>query len=83
MKQDKVGKARSIHGRDWKCIQILIGKTEGKWLIRKPKCSWEDAIKVDLKEIEWEDMEWIQLSQDRDQWQALVKLVMNISFHRK
>jgi hypothetical protein len=42
----------------------------------RPTCRWEDNIKIDLKEIGWEDVEWINLSQDRDQWSALMSMVM-------
>jgi hypothetical protein len=37
-----------------------------------------DNINIDLREIEWDDMGWIDLAQDRDQWRALVETVMNI-----
>jgi hypothetical protein len=37
-----------------------------------------DNIKMDLTEIGWDDMDWIDLAQDRDQWRALVNTVMNI-----
>jgi hypothetical protein len=37
-----------------------------------------DNIKMDLKEIEWGNMEWIGLAQDRNQWMALVNTVMNL-----
>jgi hypothetical protein len=37
----------------------------------------EDNIKIDLKEREWEDVDWIHLAQDRHQWQALVKMIIN------
>jgi hypothetical protein len=39
---------------------------------------WVDNVKVDLREIGWGDMVWIDLAQDRDQWRALVKKVMNL-----
>jgi len=39
---------------------------------------WEDDIKIDLKEIGYDDMDWSQLAQDRVQWQALVKMLMNL-----
>jgi hypothetical protein len=54
--------------------RILVGKPEGK----RPRRSWVDNIKIDLREIGWDDMDWIQLSQDRDQWRALVNTVMNL-----
>jgi hypothetical protein len=37
----------------------------------------EDNIRLDLREIRWEDVDWICVAQDRDQWQALVNMVMN------
>jgi hypothetical protein len=39
---------------------------------------WEDNIKVDLTEIGWGIMDWIHLAQDRDEWRALVNMVMNL-----
>jgi hypothetical protein len=41
---------------------------------------WEDNIKMDLRDLEWGSMDWIHLAQDRDQWRALVKTVMNLRF---
>jgi hypothetical protein len=37
-----------------------------------------DNIKIDLKEIGWNGMDWIDMAQDRDQWRALVNTVMNL-----
>jgi hypothetical protein len=42
-----------------------------------PRCRWEDNIKMDLREIWWGGMDWIDLFQDRGQWRALVNTVMN------
>jgi hypothetical protein len=39
---------------------------------------WEDNIKIDLQEMGWEVMDWIDMAQDRDRWQALVNAVMNV-----
>jgi hypothetical protein len=39
---------------------------------------WVDNIKMDLREIEWDGMNWMELDQDRDQWRALVNTVMNL-----
>jgi hypothetical protein len=38
---------------------------------------WVDNIKIDLREIGWDGMDWIDLAQDRNQWRALVNIVMN------
>jgi hypothetical protein len=35
-------------------------------------------IKMDLREIEWDGGDWIDLAQDRDQWRVLVRAVMNL-----
>jgi hypothetical protein len=45
---------------------------------RRPRPRWEDNIKMDLGEIGWGGMYWIDLAQDRDQWRALVNTVMNL-----
>jgi hypothetical protein len=39
---------------------------------------WEDNIKMDLQEVGWGGMDWIDLAQDRDRWRALVSAVMNL-----
>jgi uncharacterized protein (DUF779 family) len=41
-------------------------------------CKWEDNIKVEIREIMWGDIDWINLAVDRDQWQALMNVVMNL-----
>jgi hypothetical protein len=56
---------------------ILVGKLEGKRPLRRPGCRWEDNVTMDLREIGWEGVDWMHLTQDRDQWQALVNVVMN------
>jgi hypothetical protein len=58
--------------------RILVGKPEGKRPLGRPRCRWEDNIRMDLTEIGWGSMDWIDLAQDRDQWRALVNTVMNL-----
>ena len=50
----------------------LVGKPEGKRPFGKPKCKWEDNIKMDLQEVGLGGMDWIVLALDRDRWQGLV-----------
>jgi hypothetical protein len=57
---------------------ILVGKPEGKRPLGRPSRRWVDNIKMDLREIGWYGRDWIKLVQDRDQWRALVKTVMNL-----
>jgi hypothetical protein len=45
----------------------LVGKPEGKRPLGRQRCRWVDNIKMDLREIEWGGMDWIDLAQDRDQ----------------
>jgi hypothetical protein len=52
-------------------------KLEGKRSLEKPRCRWVDRFKMDLREIGWDFMDWIDVTQDRDQWRALVNTVMN------
>jgi hypothetical protein len=58
--------------------KILIGIPEGRRPLRRPRCGWEDSIIMDLSEIVWEGVDWIHLAEDRDQWFALMNMVMNI-----
>jgi hypothetical protein len=43
----------------------------------RPRCRWVDNINIDLREIEWDGMDWINLAQDRNHWRSLVKTVLN------
>jgi hypothetical protein len=65
-------------GEKSNAYRILVGKPEGKRPLRRPRHKWVDNIKMDLREIGWDDMDWIDLVLDRDQWMALVNAVMNI-----
>jgi len=42
----------------------------------KSQCEWEDNIKMDVKEMGWEGMDWIHIAQDRDKWQAVVNIII-------
>jgi hypothetical protein len=55
-----------------------VGKTEGKRPVGRAICRWVDNTKMDLREIGWGAVDWLDLTQDRDQWRALVKTVMNL-----
>jgi hypothetical protein len=58
--------------------RILVGKPEGKRSLGSPRLRWVDNIKMDLREIGWDGVGWIDLAQDRHQWRALVNTVMNL-----
>jgi hypothetical protein len=65
-------------GEKRNAYRILVGKPEGKRPLGRPRRMWMDNIKIDLTEIGWDDMDWIDLAQDRDQWRALLNMVMNL-----
>jgi hypothetical protein len=56
----------------------LVGKPEVKRPLERPKLRWEDDIRMDIREVACEVMDWIELAQDRDWWRALVNAVMNL-----
>jgi hypothetical protein len=55
-----------------------VGNPEEKRPLGRPTRRWVDNIKMDLREIGCDDRDWIDVAQDRDQWKALVKTVMNL-----
>jgi hypothetical protein len=54
-----------------------VEKSEGKRPLGRPRRRWVNNIKMDLREIGWDGIVWIDLPQDRDQWRALVNTAMN------
>jgi hypothetical protein len=71
-------RACSTNGAKRNAYKIFMGKPEGKRPFEKPRRRWVDNIKLGLREIGWESMDWIDLAQDRDQWRALVNMVINL-----
>jgi hypothetical protein len=65
-------------GETMNAYKILVGKPEGKRPLGRPIRKWVDNIRIDLKDIGWDVMEWIDLAQDMNQWRALVNTVMNL-----
>jgi hypothetical protein len=57
--------------------RVLVGKPQGKRPLGRPRRRWEDNIKMDLQEVGGGYGEWMELTQDRDRWRALVSAVMN------
>jgi hypothetical protein len=62
--------------------RVLVGKPEGKRLHGRPRCRWEDNIKMDIWEVGWGCMGWIDLVQDKERWQALVNMVKKFWIHK-
>jgi len=66
-----MGEGRGVH-------RVLVGKTEGKIPLGRPRRRWEDNIKMELQKVGRGCEDWMELSQDRDRWRALVGTVMNL-----
>jgi hypothetical protein len=71
------GRVASMGGKR-NVYRILVRKPGGKIPLGRPRCRWDDNIKINLREIGWGGMDWIDLAQDRDQWRADVDTVMNL-----
>jgi hypothetical protein len=56
----------------------LCGKDRRKETTRRPGRRWKDNVRMDLRDMGWGGMDWIDLGQDRDQWRALVNTAMNL-----
>jgi hypothetical protein len=58
--------------------RVLVGKPEGSRPPRRPRHRWENNIKMDFQKVGCGGMDWIELALDRDKWQALMNVVMNL-----
>jgi hypothetical protein len=56
----------------------LERKPEGRRQFRSLRNTWEDNVKVDLREVGWESMEWINLAQDNNKWRVVLNAVMDL-----
>jgi hypothetical protein len=65
----RIGEGRSFY-------RVLVGMSEGKRPLGRPRLRWEDNIKMDLTEIGIDGPNWIRLAQDRVQWRTSVNTVM-------
>jgi hypothetical protein len=68
--------ARMGEGRS--AYRVLMGRPEGRRPLGRPRRRWEDNIKMDLQEVGWDGMAWIDMTQDKERWRALVSAVMNL-----
>jgi hypothetical protein len=73
-----MGGACSMNGEKRNAYRTLMGKSEGKRQLERPRHSWVDNIKMDLREIGWDCVDWIDMTQDRGQWRSLVNMVLNL-----
>jgi len=67
----RMGEERAVY-------RVLVGKSEKRRLLGRPRRRLVDNIRMDLQEVGCGYMDWIGLAQDRDKWQTLVSAVMNL-----
>ncbi|KAJ4440092.1 hypothetical protein ANN_08225 [Periplaneta americana] len=72
-----MGRACSTYGQSRNAYRVLVGRPEGKRPLGRPR-RWEDNIKMDLREVGYDDRDWLNLAQDRDRWRAYVRAAMNL-----
>ncbi|KAJ4437113.1 hypothetical protein ANN_17248 [Periplaneta americana] len=65
-------------GESRNAYRVSVGRPDGKRSLGRPRRRWEDNIKMDLREVGYDDRDWINLAQDRDQWRAYVMAAMNL-----
>jgi hypothetical protein len=66
------------HAWERNVYMVLMAKPDGKRPLGRPRRRWEDGLRMDRGEIGWGCLDWIQLAQDGDQWQAVVNTVVNL-----
>ena len=77
IEKNETGGACSAYGEGRAVSRVLVGEPEGKRPLGKPRRRWKDNINMGLQEV-GEDMDCIELAQDRDRWRASVNVVMNL-----
>ena len=78
IEKNEVGWGVARMGERLGVCRVLVGRPEGKRPLGRPRCRWEDNIKMDIQEVGCRGVDWIKLAQDRDRWRALVTAVMNL-----
>jgi hypothetical protein len=73
-----MGRACSTKRDKRNAYRILVGKLEGRRPLGRPRRLWVHNIKMDLREIDWDDIEWMNLAKDREQWRAPLSTVMKL-----
>jgi len=67
----RVGEGRGVY-------RVLVGKAAGMIPLGRPRRRWDDNIKMELQEVGFGGMDWIELAQDREKWRALLNAVLNL-----
>jgi hypothetical protein len=78
MEKNEMGGASSSDAEGRSVYRVLVGKPEGKRPLERPRCRWEDNIKMYLQNVECEGIDWTGMAQVRDRWRVLVNALMNL-----
>jgi hypothetical protein len=85
----RISRQRELNGQDkqheWgkrNAFAFLVGKQVAKEQLGRQRHRWVDNIKMDLAIIGWSGTDWMDLAQNKDQWWALVNVVLNVAFHK-
>ena len=73
-----MGRACSTYGESRGLYRVLVGKSDRKKPLGRPRRKWKDNIKMTLQEVGFGCMDWSDVAQDRDRWRALVNAVTNL-----
>jgi hypothetical protein len=73
-----MGGACSTNGEKRNACRILVGKPKGSRPLLRPRHRWVNNIKMDLREIGWDGVDWIDVTQNRNEWWVLVNTVVKI-----
>jgi hypothetical protein len=65
-------------GENRKTYTLLVGKPQRKRPLGRPRHRWADNIRMDLGEVGWGDVNWIDLAQDKNRWRVLVNSVLSL-----
>ncbi|KAJ4444658.1 hypothetical protein ANN_06455 [Periplaneta americana] len=65
-------------GESRNAYRVLVGRPGGKRPFGRPRRRWEDNIKKELREVRYDDRDWINLAKNRDQWRAYVRAAMTL-----
>jgi hypothetical protein len=73
-----VGGTCGTHGVGERCLQVLVGRPEGKRPLGRPRRRWENNFRMDLRETGFNGANWIRLAQDGVQWRGFMSTVMKL-----
>jgi hypothetical protein len=83
IKEDGMVRACSTYVEMRNAYKVLTGKPEGKTPLGRPRSRWENNIKIDVRELGWENVDWMHLVYGRDRLWALGNTESTFGFHKR